>query len=154
MRQIKFRGKDADEWRYGSLIQYPNGDAVIVEFDKDGNELSWDVAPDTVGHFTGLYDRDGNEIYEGDIVRLNYKYDHINDNGTVTPDQDCFCRGIVVFDETYGFVLQLTEAEFPINRDWAMGDWLELSRFDWEGDSNEILGNIHDKPELLKGGKR
>lgn len=72
-REIKFRGKDIEndnQWRYGSLIQYPSGDCVIVEFDKDGNELSYNVDPKTVGQYTGMKDGCGRDIYERDILQL------------------------------------------------------------------------------------
>lgn len=73
MREIKFRGKDKEnnsQWRCGSLVQYPNGNCVIVEFDNDGNELSYEVQPETVGQYTGLKDDHDKEIYEGDIVSI------------------------------------------------------------------------------------
>lgn len=72
-RTIKFRGKDINtgEWLYGNLIQrigrYPG---IMFSYEQNGkiHYSEQPVDPDTVGQFTGLYDRNGEEIYEGDII--------------------------------------------------------------------------------------
>ena len=70
MRAIKFRAKikDGDEWKYGGGVQLIGSYALMLS-DDGGRGIVHLVQPDTVGQFTGLHDKNGKEIYEGDIVQ-------------------------------------------------------------------------------------
>lgn len=125
MREILFRGKkeSTGEWVYGDLRHYRSGKVGIH---SDILRYTLLVDPDTVGQYTGLTDKNGVKIFEGDIVVCDR---HINDE----------------FDKKTFFVREI----YPISG--LIGESLsgnEIFGEDWE--SAEVIGNIHDNPELLK----
>lgn len=69
MREILFRGKFGNEWKYGFLSIEPQG-LVIKEPYKNDSSNVWHIESDTIGQYTGFKDKDGNKIFEGDIVEF------------------------------------------------------------------------------------
>ena len=130
MRTIKFRAKDFDGvWHYGSLVYTNILDAKIYSQTVKGSLKITDwlfVTPDTIGQFTGLYDKNGKEIYEGDI--LKWKAD--NRLYAVVFNWGMFYASVEVCNqEVYG--------GFPLH---SLTD----------DEACEIVGNIYDNPELIK----
>ena len=141
MREILFRGKTPvrGEWVYGDLIQIADGRKFIVNnkfgacIDEKGNFINTEypfvneVIPETVGQFTGLTDKNGKKIFEGDIVKTGSLQGKI-----VFNTKSCgfeFWYNIVV--GAYG-----ERATHKINLS-TMRNYI-------------VIGNIHDNPELLE----
>lgn len=124
MREILFRGKlkSCGEWAYGNLRVALQGTAIITP-DETVLGKYGQVDPETVGQYTGLRDKDGQKIFEGDIV--------------CWPKEDGYGR----VHWTNG------EARFAIEFEGCIVDFDNL----W-GYELEIIGNIHDNPELLLEG--
>lgn len=154
-REIKFRGKrtDTGEWVYGDLIHgvgSKHGRMYILPvthiYPKGCDNLDgWEVTPDTVGQFTGLLDKNGKEIYEGDILgfaterKMGYQEDGVEIAlsvvfGRANPNNDSI-------SEYMGF--------------WAESNFGNRSSIGYQVECHgaRVIGNIHDNPELLKGGK-
>jgi uncharacterized phage protein (TIGR01671 family) len=142
MREILFRGKctDTGRWYEGQYIHlqkttycfstdydmHPDNDIHQIVFERmtdwclPNQHLRADVIPETVGQFTGLTDKNGKKIFEGDIL---------SENGYLF---------VVVWDQPW--------AKFRLQHDGRCYQYPEWNR----GIRMEILGNIHDNPELLE----
>lgn len=128
MREIIFRGKrkDNDAWVYGDLVQWSDG---VQIFDYDGvGKVKNNVIPETVGQYTGLEDKNGKKIFEGDIVAGALIWQEKRKNG------------LVAFkDGSFGLM-------------WYRGGVEQVNAFTSMCNVEyEVIGNIHDNPELLKG---
>lgn len=130
MREIKFRGKKfcQDEWIYGSLITRGERGAD-GNFIDTGRGECYPLQQDTIGQFTGLHDKNGKEIYEGDIIRTyGSKGDEIKHTVEYSEKEAMYCTKLVGAEMLGGSITQR---------------WLDEFEF-------EVIGNVHDDPELLK----
>lgn len=142
MREILFRGKrkDTGEWVYGCFGQHTSLDAFIIDRPYPTAAGDWsalgffEVEPNTVGQYTGLSDKNGKRIFEGDVVAQSW-YDHDE------PIDDIFGE-VVYCTRDCSFSVLNTEKK-------AMEQLGQCNAFYWE---IEVIGNIHDNPELLEGG--
>lgn len=135
MREILFRGKNSNgNWIYGNLNFYPDINRTFIR--KNNKELlpsfqsslEEEVNKKTVGQCVGLTDKNGTKIFEGDIVKAQ-------DDIFGSP----FCNGItgkVVYEETAFFI----EPQNPVESQWLFNECAVY----------EVIGNIHDNPELLE----
>ena len=137
MREILFRGKRhkdyGEGWVYGVPFFDYAGDCIMKN--DTGEKV---VTPDTVGQFTGLTDKNGKKIFEGDILSIARRMDGMG---------------------TYYF----PAIEYPVNVvvKWDMCSWMwatlaEDTRYisfpdAWCHYECEVIGNIHDTPELIGG---
>ena len=133
MRTIKFRGKSIDgkEWLYGDLVSSADKKRFAILVNNKESYDECEVAPETIGQFSGLYDYNKKEIYEGDILKWN--------NG----------RSYVVKFWEGMFYASVEECN-----DGILGGFPLYALTDYEDRKCEIVGNIFDNPELLKGGEK
>ena len=115
MREIEFRAKQDNKWFYGCYVNQKNKHVI---FEK---ESTWHhyIDENTLGQYTGLCDKNGTKIFEGDIVRIS----------------DWFIDVVIFTNGCFCMKEQIMHYEFTYQ--------------DFE--TIEVIGNIHDNPELLGG---
>ena len=140
-REILFRGKQVKDrkWVEGLLTKDVKGHFRIH---YDPAYFSVVVDPETVGQFTGLLDKNGIKIFEGDIIDgESYLYKHqLKPNG-----EQFHFRGVVEFETQcdVGLCYVLTDK----NGSWNLNQTVHRNQIDFC--TGIIIGNIHDNPELL-----
>ena len=158
-REILFRAKRTDngEWVEGSLITgvFLRGGQDIPyilcpdkadydcfeDFDEENGIFA--VGPETICQYTGLTDKNGEKIWEDDILK-GYQYPYLSDGeynyfAQVVWFDNCPAFGIYTFKNPKSNVRGISEGNIEFMEEWNPDDW-------------EVIGNIFDNPELLEGG--
>lgn len=145
MRESEFRGKrlDNEKWIYGDLLRLGGNlrtfiftdEDCISQFAEKAYRLQKEVDPATVGQYTGLKDKNDKKIWMGDIFK--------DDRGVVRS----------VFRVPGGFAFEDNPAAFGYDHRsplYPYSPLADLQSASWLSQCCEVIGNIHDNPELLK----
>lgn len=147
MRQILFRAKRKDngEWAEGDLLRetdvFENVITRIYVMKDHRTFIKHEVVPKTVSQYTGLTDRNGNRIWENDIVEFQFDNDDCP-----FPNKDTKIRIGRVFFSNFrsGFAIAMGHnGSDMLNND--------LFRYVQNGNRVKIIGNVFDNPDLLEG---
>jgi len=156
---IKFRGKTENgDWTYGGYYSHY---ANLLLF-TDAGYAKEDVDPDTVGQFTGLFDVDGKEIFEGDILESAERPDRYSFGFWEVEDKNSdygftgHCGKMKISGKPFRRVVKWHEERAAFCLFLPLSDTIAGSRplkMFVKDDKMRVIGNIHDNKELLKEGK-
>ena len=136
MREILFRGKCADnyknsgKWAEGYLLRFTEKRNPLIML-KDGGGECAEVIPESVGQYTGLTDKNGKKVFEGDILSAHFDESY--------PDDESL---LLVGNNGYAFTLKEEDSE---------PEMIENSDMRFFDEIFVVIGNVHDNPGLMKG---
>ncbi|NVT47828.1 hypothetical protein HXC78_11940 [Listeria monocytogenes] len=130
MRPIEFKAQNVNGvWVCGnlSILKKKIGNVAAGSYisNSAGEPFAYKVRPETVGQYTGLKDKNGKKIFEGDIVEIDV-HDHLDWN---------VIKGKVIFLEGAWLVTDSGSFAIPL--------WSEINEI-------KVIGNIHENPELME----
>ena len=150
MREILFRGKTSDgEWVEGfysaeEYNPYIGKIEYIPRIQIIGKCVSLGVIPETVGQYTGLTDKNGKKIFEGDVVDVAYKVDYVG----VSKYRIGLFK--VIFYNGCFMKKAIPDPQLSFNDNAQRAGLYHFI----PSDETEVIGNIYDNPELMKGGEK
>ena len=126
--KVKLDGTPVEsKWVYGGICQFNEDRSIIYQTEPEFQKYS--IYTDTVGQYTGLKDKNGRKIFEGDIVR------RFNRNG-----QEIMSYVVEWYSDCCMFVLDCIDFDMEFDTDFTV----------FYGDELEIVSNIHGNPELVR----
>lgn len=147
-REILFRGKRVSNgnWIEGYFVLLAINDGLkhaIHTGTDEGRFILFEVIPDTVGQFTGLCDKNGKKIFEGDILKATYTEQRQYQG--VSYQDEHFCVEEVIYNEKSAcFMLKIMCEDVPLYRPLHnFGSLANIKEL-------EVIGNLYDNPELLE----
>ena len=121
-REILFRGKFGDEWKYGYLSVEPKGLVIKEPYELNQSNI-WHIDQKTVGQYTGLTDKNGKKIFNGDILEFT------DNDGEKVP---------------YEIGYDKSTSALVIYQNGDRNTWDDCAY--WNSERFEVIGNIHDNP--------
>ena len=166
MREILFRAKTLKDvrWIYGDLMRSgtdpDDGEYDIMYWDDESGWMSEHIDPKTIGQFTGLTDKHGKRVFEGDILRVKEYKNLCWDLSKSREECDEMMRTFTLddlkgeLDKEYISAVAVEEGTYCLS---SNGDYNDMYLSCLFGDMNgslpifdfEVIGNIHDDPQLI-----
>ena len=156
MHEILFRGKriDAREWIEGYLYRLSEKLSPFIMIKNKGG-TAFEIIPETVGQYTGLTDKNGTKIFEGDIVEYDHErvttfWEEVPETYKPRRSHSCHWENDV-FHYKRNYVVEWKEKDAR----WILrngSDQHDLRLMPMRMHNGVVIGNIHDNPELLKEG--